>query len=50
LVLSALVLYGAGREAEARRSASLLASVKVFDEALERIINDHFGVAGWTLF
>jgi hypothetical protein len=50
VVLGALALYGADREEEARRSISLLASADVFDDALVAIVNDHFGVSGWTPF
>ncbi len=49
-VLGALALYGADREAEARKSASMLASVDVFDDALEAIVNEHFGITGWKRF
>ena len=44
MVRGALALYGADRETEARESVSLLASANVFDDALEAIVNDHFGV------
>jgi hypothetical protein len=50
LVLGALALCGADRVAEARRSVSLRASVDVFDDALEAIVNDHFGISDWALF
>lgn len=45
----ALTLYGADRKAEARELISLLKSQEVFEKALAEIVNDHFGISGWTL-
>lgn len=46
----ALAHYGADRLDEARELVAQLASAQVFDAALEGMVNEHFGVEGWTIF
>lgn len=45
----ALALYGSGRVTAARELIKLLKSRSVFEEALTEIVNEHFGLTGWTL-
>ncbi|WP_211434808.1 hypothetical protein [Bradyrhizobium diazoefficiens] len=42
--------YGADRIDDACELVSQLASAQVFDDALEGVVNEHFGVEGWTFF
>jgi hypothetical protein len=44
----ALAHYGADQVDQARALVSQLASAEVFDRALERVVNDHFGIEDWT--
>lgn len=46
----ALAHYGADRIDDACELVSQLASAQVFDDALEGVVNEHFGVEGWTFF
>lgn len=49
VVMGALALHGANQSDEARNLAALLHDEATFQAALEAIVNDHFGVSGWTL-
>jgi hypothetical protein len=45
----ALALYGADQKDSARELIALLNSEKVFEQALEEVVNAHFRTTGWTI-
>jgi hypothetical protein len=45
----ALALYGADQKSSALNLLALLQTYEVFETALEEIVNDHFGITGWTI-
>lgn len=49
VVMGALALHGADQLDEARKLVDLLHDEATFQAALEEIVNDHFGISGWTL-
>jgi hypothetical protein len=49
IVQGALTLYGADQRNAARSLIALLKSQDVFDQALEELVNRHFGIRDWTL-
>src|ERR1700722_9680431 len=44
----ALALHGSGNSSAARELIKLLKSQEVFEKALTEVVNDHFGITGWT--
>lgn len=45
----ALALHGSGNSSAARELIKLLKSQEVFEKALTEVVNDHFGIKGWTV-
>jgi len=45
----AMSLYGSGQTKAARELIALLKSKGVFETALTAIVNEHFGIKGWTI-
>lgn len=49
IVRGALALYGSGQRKAARDVVGMLRTKKAFDDALEQIVREHFGMKSWQL-
>jgi hypothetical protein len=49
VVRGALALYGADQRESTLSLLALLKSQDVFEQALEEVVNTHFGISDWTL-
>ncbi|WP_117195939.1 hypothetical protein [Rhizobium terrae] len=48
IVKGALALHGADQEDAARQLTRMLKNEETFLSALQEVVNDHFGISGWT--